>query len=254
MKGGGLLKSGWNLSNVRSSEGVVPLVFPQQKGGFLMKTKIILTVAVVLMLAIGLATLSSNMGFKLSKVIAVGETVFVGLPYYNSYSTQTAAYLRNDILVAASQPSQVGGVIVYNWSGGVWQKYMGSGSGGQKNFALTPGVAYQVYTDYAVPNWVIVGSHNPATTSAVAVGETKFVSVPYHSTSTTAAQFRNELLVAAGQPSQVGGIIVYNWSGGVWQKYMGSGSGGQKNFALTPGAGYQVYTDYAIAGWLPAHY
>ncbi len=203
-----------------------------------MKTRIILAVAVVLILAIALTSGASNMGFKLSQSLAAGGTKYIALPYYNSYAVQTAQLLRNDAGGA--------GITLYNWNGTVWQRYAGGTSGGQVNFALEAGTGYQVYSTNANTNWVIVGSHNPSTSISIAAGATKYLAVPYHTTCTTAQLLRNELGGA--------GITLYNWNGSVWQRYAGGTSGGQVNFTITPGLAYQVYTTNAINNYVPSHY
>lgn len=200
-----------------------------------MKTKVILGIVTILILAIALTSGASNMGFKLSQTTTGGQAKYIGLPYYNSYSTQTAAYLRNDLLAAG------GGVVsVSNWTGTAWQNYTGAGV----NFALVPGVGYRVTTSVGLTNWVVVGSHNPSTTVVTTAGQAKYVAIPYHSTSTTAAQFRNELIAAGG-----GVVSVSNWTGTAWQNYTGAGV----NFAIVPGAAYRATTSVGVT-WTPAHY
>ncbi len=207
-----------------------------------MKTRIILAVAVVLILAIALTSGASNMGFKLSQTLAANTSKYVSLPFYNSYSTQTAAYLRNDVIAAGGTS-----VEVFNYNGSVWQRYAGGGFG-QVDFALAPGTAYQVKSTAAVSNWVIVGSHNPSTSIPLAANVSKYLAVPYHTTSTTAGLLRNELIAAGGT-----GVEVFNYNGSVWQRYAGGGFG-QVDFAIAPGTGIQAKSTAAIAAWTPAHY
>jgi hypothetical protein len=207
-----------------------------------MKTKVILGVVTILILAIALTSGASNMGFKLSMSLQTSVAKFISLPYYNSYSTQTAAYLRNDVIAAGGT-----GVEVYNWNGSVWQKYAGGGIG-QVNFALEKGIGYEVKTTNDVSNWVIVGSHDPSVTISFSTSVAKFVSVPYHTTSGTAAYLRNEIISAGGT-----GVEVYNWNGSVWQKYAGGGIG-QVNFSITPGISIEVKTTNDVTSWTPAHY
>ena len=213
-----------------------------------MKTKVILGIVAILIFAIGITTMTSNMGFKLSQTLDVGITKYIALPYYNSYATQTAQLLRNDIVAACGGGTPT--ISVYNWNGSAWQRYSGGGVG-QINFALTAGLGYQVVSNTAATNWVIVGSHNPSTTIPLDVGVTKYIAIPYHTTSTTAQLLRNELVAAAGGGTPT--ISVYNWNGTAWQRYSGGGVG-QVNFNLTPGLAYQAVTNTTISGWLPAHY
>jgi hypothetical protein len=208
-----------------------------------MKTKVILGVVTILILAIALTSLGSNMGFKLSMSLTANTQKFISLPYYNSYSTQDAATLRNDVIAAGGT-----GVNVYGWNGSVWQRYAGGGAG-QVNFGLTAGIGYGVKTTNDITNWVIVGSHNPSTTIAFDANVQKFVSVPYHTTSPDAAAFRNEIIAIGGT-----GVNVYNWNGSVWQRYAGGGAG-QVNFSIVPGVALGVKTTNTPSNtWIPAHY
>jgi len=211
-----------------------------------MKTKIILLVVTLLILAIALTTASSNMGFKLSQTLDASITKYVSIPYYNSYGTQTAQLLRNDIYLACGS---TGTLHTYTWNGSAWQRYSGGGVG-QVNFALTPGIGYQVFSSVGTTNWVVVGSHNPATTIPLVASVTKYVSVPYHTTATTAQLLRNEIYLAC---RSTGTLHVYNWNGSAWQRYSGGGVG-QVNFAITPGIAYQVFSSVGAAGWVPNHY
>lgn len=201
-----------------------------------MKTKVILGIAVILILAIALTSGASNMGFKLSMATSAGVPKVISLPYYNSYSTQTAAYLRNDIIAAGGT-----GVSVATWNGTAWITY----SGTLNNFTLTPGLGYKVQTTNNVSNWIIVGSHNPSTSLSFSAGVPKVVSVPYHTTATNAAGLRNEVIAAGGT-----GVSVATWNGSAWITY----SGTLNNFTLTPGLGYKIQTTNNVASWTPAHY
>lgn len=207
-----------------------------------MKTKVILGVVTILILAIALTSLGSNMGFKLSMSLTVNQAKYISLPYYNSYATQNAATLRNDVIAAGGT-----GVQVYNWNGTAWQRYAGGGVG-QVNFTLTPGIGYQVVSTADVSNWVIVGSHDPSVTISFTANQAKYASVPYHTTSTNAAALRNEIIAVGGT-----GVQVYNWNGTAWQRYAGGGVG-QVNFTLSPGLAYQIVSTADCGPWTPAHY
>ena len=207
-----------------------------------MRTKIILAVTAILILIIGFSSFSSNMGFKLSMTLTANQQKFISLPYYNSFSTKTAAYLRNDVIAAGGT-----NVTVYNWTGSAWQYYAGGGFG-QTNFALQPGIGYQVKSASDVSNWVIVGSHNPSTTISFVGNEQKLVSIPYHTTLTNAASLRNEIIAVGGT-----NVTVYNWTGSAWQYYAGGGFG-QTNFTITPGLSYQVLSTSNCGPWTPPHY
>ena len=207
-----------------------------------MKTKVILGVVTILILAIALTSLGSNMGFKLSMGLTAGQAKYISLPYYNSYATQDATTLRNDIIAAGGT-----GVNVYNWDGTAWQRWAGGGLN-QVNFALVAGLGYQVKTTNAVTNWVIVGSHDPSVTISFTAGQAKYVSVPYHTTSADATALRNEIVAVGGT-----GVNVYNWDGTTWQRWAGGGLN-QVNFAITPGLAIQVKTTNGCGPWTPAHY
>jgi len=207
-----------------------------------MKTKVILGVVTILILAIALTSLGSNMGFKLSMSLTANQAKYISLPYYNSYATQDAATLRNDVIAAGGA-----GVAVYNWNGTAWQRWAGGGFG-QVNFALTAGLGYEVLSTADVSNWVIVGSHNPSTTISFTANQAKYVSVPYHTTSTDAANLRNEIIAVGGT-----GVAVYNWNGTAWQRWAGGGFG-QVNFVLSPGLAYEILSTADCGPWTPAHY
>jgi hypothetical protein len=148
--------------------------------------------------------------------------------------------MRNDINTSIS-----GTATVYNWNGTVWQRYAGGGIG-QVNFTITPGVGYQVLPATS-GNWIVVGSHNPGLALSFTASSTAFVSVPYHTTATTAQLLRNEIDAAIGSTA-----TLYNWNGTVWQRYAGGGIG-QVNFNITAGTAVQVLPA-AGGSWTPAHY
>jgi hypothetical protein len=183
------------------------------------------------------------MGFKISIPLTAGQAKFVSLPFYNSYTD--AASLRNDVIAAGGTS-----VSVYDWTGTAWQRYAGGGFG-QVDFNITTGTTgkgYEVVSAAAVSNWIVVGSHNPSLGVALTAGQAKFVSVPYHTTETTAAMLRNEIIAAGGTS-----VTVYDWTGTAWQRYAGGGFG-QVNFNLTAGKATEVVSAAAVASWVPAHY
>jgi hypothetical protein len=203
-----------------------------------MKRNVLLVLAAVAVLAIGSAAIASNMGFKISIPLTAGVSSFVSIPYYNSYTD--AASLRNDINAAIS-----GTATVYAYNGTIWQRYAG-GTIGQVNFTITPGQGYQV-SPAASGNWIVVGSHNPSLAISFTSGVTSFVSVPYHTTATTAQLLRNEIDAAIGST-----VTLYNYNGSIWQRYAG-GTIGQVNFNITAGSAVQV-APAASGSWTPAHY
>jgi hypothetical protein len=183
------------------------------------------------------------MGFKISIPLTAGQQKLISLPFYNSYTD--AASLRNDIIAAGGTS-----VTVYDWTGTAWQTYAGGGFG-QVNFLITTGTtgkAYEVVSAAAVSNWIVVGSHNPSLAISLTAGQNKFVSVPYHTTDTTAAMLRNEIIAAGGTS-----VTVYDWTGTAWQTYAGGGFG-QVNFNLTAGKATEVVSASSVTSWIPAHY
>lgn len=214
-----------------------------------MRTKVLLTLAVVAMLALGGAVMASNMGFKISIPLTAGQVKYISLPYYCTLDGQAldgvnakAANLRNEVIAAGGTTVQV-----WNWTGTALQRYAGGGIG-QVNFVLQPGIGYEVSSVAAVPGWIVVGSHNPSLSIPLTAGQVKILSVPYHTTSANAAALRNELIAAGGTTVQV-----WDWTGTTLQRYAGGGIG-QVNFTITPGKAYQASSVAAVAGWTPAHY
>jgi hypothetical protein len=208
-----------------------------------MKRNVLLVLAAVAVLAIGSAAIASNMGFKISIPLTAGQAKFVSLPFYNSYTD--AASLRNDIIASGGTS-----VSVYDYTGTAWQRYSGGGTG-QVNFTITTGTTgkgYEVVSAAAVSNWIVVGSHNPSLAISLTGGQAKYVSVPYHTTDTTAATLRNEIIAAGGTS-----VSVYDYTGTAWQRYSGGGTG-QVNFNLTAGKAIEVVSAASVANWVPAHY
>jgi hypothetical protein len=203
-----------------------------------MKRNVLLVLAAVAVLAIGSAAIASNMGFKISITLTKNVNSFVSIPYYNSYTD--AASLRNDINTAIS-----GTATVYAYNGTLWQRYAGGGVG-QVNFTITPGQGYQV-APAASGNWIVVGSHNPSLALSFTKNVNNFVSVPYHTTATTAQLLRNEIDAAIGST-----VTLYNYNGTLWQRYAGGGVG-QVNFNITAGSAVQV-APAGSGSWTPAHY
>jgi hypothetical protein len=203
-----------------------------------MKRNVLLVLAAVAVLAIGSAAIASNMGFKISIPLTAGTNSYVSIPYYNSYTD--AASLRNDINAAIS-----GTATVYAYNGTLWQRYAGGGFG-QVNFTITPGQGYGVLPA-ASGNWIVVGSHNPSLALSFTAGTNSYVSVPYHTTATTAQLLRNEIDAAIGST-----VTLYNYNGTLWQRYAGGGFG-QVNFNLTAGSAVGVLPA-GSGSWTPAHY
>jgi hypothetical protein len=203
-----------------------------------MRTKVLLGLAVALMLIVSVATIGSNMGFKISIPLSAGVTKFVSLPYYNSYTD--AASLYNDITAAGGL-----NITLYNYNGTDWERYSGGGFG-DTNFAISSGSGYQVSISNSV-NWIVVGSHNPSLAVNIPAGFAKFLSVPYHTTATD-AQTLYDQLTTAGATS----LTLYNFNGTDWERFSGGGFG-DVNFTLVPGVAYQA-ASAATVNWTPAHF
>ena len=193
-----------------------------------MRTKVLLGAAVALMLIVSVATIGSNMGFKISIPLTAGWSNFVSLPYYTSYTD--AASLFADI-------PNVSAVSRWNNSTGNWEDWTGSGT----NFAVIPGEAYVVRVT-TTGNWIVVGSHKPALGLAMTQGYSNFIAVPYHTTATNAQALLAQIPNATA-------ISRWNNATGNWEDWTGAGT----NFPVTPGEGYVVRVS-ASASWTPAHY
>jgi hypothetical protein len=208
-----------------------------------MRTKVLLGLAVAVMLIVSVATIGSNMGFKISIPLAQGVPKFVSLPYYvslNGHSSPTASDLVADVTAGGGSS-----VEVYNWNGTDWDYYADGGIG-QVDFAIAPGKGYQVSSAVAVPGWIVVGSHNPSQTIAIS-GVPVIAAIPYHTTATDAASLATQL-TSAGLTS----VELYNWNGTDWDYYADGGIG-QVNFTLTPGVAIQISAANSKS-WTPAHY
>jgi hypothetical protein len=196
-----------------------------------MRTKVLLGLAVALMLVVGVATIGSNMGFKISIPLAAGgASNWVSIPYYNSYTDATSIY--NDV---------PGATQVSRWDNptGSIQTWTGRGT----NFAVTPGEAYVIKVS-APTNWIVVGSHNPSLSLSLAAGgASNWVSVPYHATATDASTLFTQLGANVTQVSR--------WDNptGSIQTWTGRGT----NFALTPGEAVVIKVG-SVTPWTPAHY
>ena len=103
-----------------------------------MRTKVLLGLAVALMLVVSVATIGSNMGFKISiPLLNDGDSTtanWVSLPYYNSYTD--AASVKDDI------GANFASITRWDNTSHTYKTY----TGGPNNFAITPGEAYNITT------------------------------------------------------------------------------------------------------------
>jgi hypothetical protein len=195
-----------------------------------MKRNVLLVLAAVAVLAIGSAAIASNMGFKISIPLTAGYANYVSLPYYNSYTN--AASIFNDITGASA---------VKRWDNPTFTLQQWSGTRGT-NFNVTPGEAY-IVTVSSTTNWIVVGSHNPSLAITLTSGYANYVSVPYHTTATTAATLFNQI---------AGASAVKRWDNPTFTLQQWSGTRGT-NFNITAGEGY-IITVGSTTSWTPAHY
>ena len=205
-----------------------------------MRTRALLGAAVVLMLIVSVATIGSNMGFKISiPLVYDGNTLttnWVSLPYYNSYTD--AASIKADI------GANFGSVTRWNNTTHAYQTY----NGVIGNFTLVKGEMLAIKVKTATVNWIVVGSHDPGfSLSLVYDGNTltsNWVSVPYHTTATDAAGIKSQI------GTNFGSITRWNNTTHAYQTYNGIVG----NFSLTPGEGYIIKVKTATTQWTPAHY
>ncbi len=204
-----------------------------------MRNRIILAVATVLILAIGLMAGHHNLeGTSVIYLQGSGIRNYIALPYNNTISPQTGAGLRNSIIAAGGT-----GVVVYNWTGTVWQTHAPC----CYNFPLVPGVGYKVTITNTTPlAWTVEGTHNPATSISLTANISKIIALPYDTPTTSALLLRNEIMDAGGT-----GVSVYNWDGTSWQRYSGGGIG-QLDFGIEPGTAYLVKSASSVSAWVPA--
>ena len=92
---------------------------------------------------------------------------------------------------------------------------------------------------------LMAGSHIFESTVNIPLpaNETKFISLPYNNSYTTAATLRNDINASGGCV-----LNVYNWNGTVWQRYAGGGLY-QINFAIVPGISYGVMSTCQVTTW-----
>ena len=197
-----------------------------------MRTKVLLGVAVALMLVVSVATIGSNMGFKISIPLTVGYDNYVGIPYYNSYTD------ANSVLTDIGANA----VTVNRWDNTLGGLQTWNGVRGD-NFAITPGEAYIVIVS-ATTNWIVVGSHNPGLAVPLTINYDNYVSVPYHTTATNAGTLWSQIPDCATVnrwDNTLGGLQTWNGVRG-------------DNFPLTPGEGLIIIVNSSSASWAPAHY
>ena len=199
-----------------------------------MRTKVLLTLAVVGMLFLSFTAMTSNMGFKINIPLEGGALQnWVSLPYYNSYTSVSLIFNElspNVVEISHWLPASYGA-----------ETYT---SDMDPDFGIVAGEAISVKLSSA-QNWVVVGSHNPTATIAIAGGAVQnWVAVPYHTMSTMASTLINEIPncveIAHWLPASYGA-----------ETYT---SDMDPDFAITAGQGYGIKCGGADQNWTPSHY
>jgi len=207
-----------------------------------MRTKVVLSIATILMLIIGVTAVASNMGFKISlPLVGSNAANWVSLPYFSSYTT--AADVWTDLQNSGLSPVQISR---YNASIGQFVNYFGRGTA----FTLVEGEGILIKVSTASPApWVVVGSHDPnLTIHFVGSSAANWFSLPYHKTAATAADVWTQLTNANITPVQV---TRYNASIGQFVNYFGRGT----PFNLVVGEALLIkVSNPTPPSWTPPHY
>jgi hypothetical protein len=229
-----------------------------------MRTKVLLGLAVAVMLVVSVATIGSNMGFKISIPLYAnvsGHTGFnwVALPYYVSFTDGASVW--ND-LNAAYGGGQEGLIEVnqYQESNGTYKVY--NADTFTDTFQITSGGSLISANALLIKvpsnsNWIVVGSHNPSLAVplyALGAGHTglNWRAVPYHSTASTGATLWNQLnTLAGGGQEGLLEINQYQESNGTYKVY--NADTFTDSFNLVPGQSLLVKVASPL-NWTPAHY
>jgi hypothetical protein len=229
-----------------------------------MRTKVLLGLAVAVMLIVSVATIGSNMGFKISIPLyknGTGHTGlnWVALPYYAGYVSASAVW--TDIAAI----SGVTGVEVdqYQESDGTYLAY-DPDSFLTDDFPITSSgqlinagaILVKVVTSGTSVNWIVVGSHSPSlalTLRANGTGHTglNWCSIPYHTTAADAQTLWTQISAIAPNTSSVE-IDQYQETDGTYLAY-DPDSFLTDNFSIKPGTALLVKVS-ANKSWTPAHY
>lgn len=187
---------------------------------------------------------ASNMGFKLSynlrKVAGTTGTNWVSLPYF--YSATTAKNVCNDIGANASQVGRKDSATDVNTT----FPCIAGGPG----FTLNEGEAIFVKVSTDNTPWVIVGSHDDSkqlTLRKVAgTTGTNWVSIPYHTTSTTAKGVCNDVGANASQVGRKDAATDVNTT----FPCVAGGPG----FSISVGEGVFIKVNTDSTAYTPSHY
>lgn len=199
---------------------------------------------------VGIAV-ASNMGFKLNYGLttnAVGNNInWVSLPYFNNFTD------ANGIISDVNGDCGAGTATRIIRFDTASNSFVTQTPGGKNNFALTAGTSYGVEVSNPC-TWIIVGSHDdtydPGGTNSVSLvtnatgNNINWVSVPYHTTSSTAQDLCTEVGATATS------IKYFDTAN---NSFTTVACGGKNNFSLTPGLGVGVEVS-ANTTWNPSHY
>lgn len=224
-------------------------------------TMAVVLVAAVILVAGGAAT-ASNTGFKFNKditrpVAAGGQKGFywTAIPYFNPYANGLDFCQKTGLVSAGVLQHSLFRVNPNGTSNGP------SLCGNAAAFAITPGLAVRIVAPGApapaVPNIIIVGSHNPALSLTIpaAAGNTGSVwfAPPYHTTAVTI----RDLCIQAGMgitgaiPTQGQVVFIDEVSGNPNTLLCGNATTTTTNIVL--GKGYRLRNPVATT-FIPAHF
>lgn len=224
-----------------------------------MKTKVLLTLAAVILVIISTVAIGSNMGFKIS--IPLYQTMtghtglnWVSLPFYNSYTD--AASARTDIMAISGitgceldqYQESTGTYLAYDPDNFLEDNFTICSSG-----QLADANALLVKIGGANGNWVVVGSHSPSMTvplHATGTGHTglNWRAVPYHTTAADAAALWTEL----NTPAIGVELDQYQEATGTYLAY-DPDNFLEDNFTITAGGAILIKVGSGKT-WTPAHY
>ncbi len=203
--------------------------------------------------------LSSNMGFKLTKTLIFQDpnylnTNWISLPYYYLTGTVTAENVCDDI---GGTCNTLGNCTVGKWdvstnTGSTWACQTTKGT----PFTINPGEGIYVQPNASV-DFVIVGSHNPTLSLTLTFQDpnylnTNWISVPYHTTVTTAEELCDEI---GGTCNTLGNCTIGKWdvstnTGSTWACQTTKGT----PFTISVGEAVYVQPNATITGYIPSHY
>jgi hypothetical protein len=207
-----------------------------------MRTKVLLGLAVAVMLVVSIATIGSNMGFKISIHLTANVNNVVALPYYNSYTDAASVW--------ADVPN-VAELDYLDVATDTWMPYLGFDAPPvSTNFPINAAHFYALIVKVGTTgNWIVVGSHNPtAGIFSLAANVNNVVSIPYHTTATDAATLWTQV------GANVAELDYLDTASDTWMPYLGFDAPPvSTNFTITPGTAYIIKVG-ATTPFTPAHY